>query len=288
MAQKLVLTLTGEHLALELMNPVTTHGFHGLLGRFARFRQSAPVAVPPGQVTRVDVSMQIVAGSLDNALEHAWGELKKTHAASLYGGDLEVHLGLAHARLGLLLLADAHTTTITSDLGAVYAKAWVGQMWGIDPASQIIRWQALEDKQKLLISCVDRQIFEGLEAFSRRHSIQFVSCKPALLTAMSEYGRQSDDAKSSATGATTLIWTETSATARRSDVVQLLRYEGGQLQALWRGWLTAPTSLDGTDDALQGAVRRFLAWHQGSLGDVVRYQHWPNLSPAPQPLATAS
>lgn len=273
---------------LELMSPVTTHDFHGLLGRFARFRQSAPVSAPPEQVARVDVSLQSAAGSLDNALEHAWGELKIAHTDSLNGADLEVHLGLAHARLGLLLLADAHTTTITSDLGEVYAKAWVGQMWGIDPASQIIRWQVLEDKQKLLVSCVDRQVFEGLEAFSRRHSIQFVSCKPALLTAMSEYVRQNDDAKSSATGATTLIWTEASTTARRSNVVQLLRYEGGQLQALWRGWLTAPTSLDGTDDALQGAVRRFLAYHQGLPGDVVRHQHWPNLSPAPQPLATAS
>lgn len=286
MAQKLVLTLTGEHLTLEVVNPAAAHSFRGLWRQLAGFRQSAPVIALPERAARIDLSVQMTAGSLDNALEQAWEGLRKIHAASLDGSNFEVHLGLTHTRLGLLFLADAHLASITSRVGDAYTQAWVGQMWNIDPASQIIRWQMLENRQKLLISCVDRQLFEGLEAFSRRHSIRFASCKPALLTALNEVDRQSDIAGDSATGATTLIWTEASITARRSSVVQLLRYEGAQLQALWRGWVTPPTSSDGPDDALQGAIRRFLACHQSLPGEVLRYRHWPSLFPAYQPLAT--
>ncbi len=287
MTHKLVLTLTGEHLALEVLKSAPAHRFHGLLGQLARFRQPAPAPLPSERVARVDVSESMTAASLPAVLESALISLKTMYAPSVNGLNLEVHLGLSHTRLGLLFLADANTSSVTASVGDAYTKAWVGQMWNVDPATQVIRWQVLGNKQKLLISCVDRQVFDGLDAFSRQHGLRFASCKPALLTALNNHEQQIEASNTSTMGAATLVWTEASSTARRSGLVQLLRYEGAQLQALWRGWLTPPESMEGPDDALEGAIRRFMACHQARPGDFLRHQHWPVLVPASRALEHA-
>lgn len=278
MALKLVLTLAQEHLTLEVVRPAPAPRFYGLLSALARFRPHAPGLSPPERIARIDVPMPIATCSLSGVLEHAWDSLRRTFAAPLMGRNLEVHLGLSYTRLGLLFLTDARATTITTRVGDAYTKAWVGQMWHIDPAGQVIRWQVLENKQCLLVSCVDRQVFDELEAFSHRHGMRFTSCKPALLTALSAFERRANVAKDPVAGATTLVWTEASSSARRSSVVQLARYDGAQLQALWRGWLTPPASLDGPDHVLEGAIRRFSARHQSGPGDCLRHQHWPDLA----------
>lgn len=280
MKQTLVLTLTGEQVTLEVVKPAAAPGLRGFRGAFLRLRKLASPSTTLERVACVEHLAQITSDSLPSALEQVWTLLRNTYSASVDGSGFEVHVGLAHARLGLLVLADTGAKPLTASALDAYAKAWVRQMWDIDPTTQIIKWQALEDKNKLLISCVDRQVFDGLAAFSHRHSLQFVSCKPALLTALKTYNDEKKTARSNAaiTGATTLVWTEASSLATRSSVVQLLRYEGAHLQALWRGWLTPPIAPDGPDDVLDGAIRRFLASNNAQPGDTLRRHHWPALT----------
>lgn len=284
MKRTLVLTLTGEQVTLEVLKPAAAPRLRGFRGAFLRLRRLASPRTTLERVARVEHFAQITPDSLPSALEHVWALLRNTystHSASAGGSGFEVHLGLAHTRLGLLFLANTGAKSLTSNALDAYTKAWVRQMWDIDPTTQVITWQALDDKKRLLISCVDRQVFDGLTAFSHQHKLQFVSCKPALLTALRKYDGEQKTAASnvSETGATTLVWTEASSIATRSSVVQLLRYEGAHLQALWRGWLTPPIAADDPDDVLDGAIRRFLVSNNAQPGDTLRHHHWPALTP---------
>jgi len=267
MKYQMVLSLTSEQMTLEVVKAAPA-AFRSSESprRLLPFRKVSALAVERVRIARVVIPLSPSIASLSNDLEQACTNLKKVHEPSLKGYELEVHLGLAHTRLGLLL-ADASLASMGSRALDDFTRAWVQQVWHIDPAGHVVRWQQLGNESRLLVSAVDRQVFASLEAFSHQHGLLFASCKPAVLAVLNE--------QTSTEKAITVVWTEPGITDRRSSVVQLLRFEGSQLRALWRGWVPHVESTDGADTSLQGAIRRFLAYSRAQPGELVRRQHWP-------------
>jgi hypothetical protein len=171
-------------------------------------------------------------------------------------------------------LQDVVATALPAATREAYAQAWVMQMLHLNPATQIIRSQSLADAHKMLISCVDRTVFDALQTFSQRHGLRFASCRPAVLSALTGprgAGNQSENALA----ALTVVWTEPGAETARGNCIQLLRFKDRQLTASWRGW--APLVTEGPDAALEGALKRFQARHAADTGDVVKHLHWPSV-----------
>jgi hypothetical protein len=287
MKSTLFLTVTGEYVDLEASQPQVSNSIHSRLYRYAR-KQSVPNLVDrQDQADRARVLWENDASTFEDALEQAWGDLTRKKPNVYEHCKLTVQLGLTHTRIGLLVLGDSGSTSISPSSCDVYASAWVKQMCNVDPLTQVIRWSFLPNAKHLLISCVDSQIFKALEVFSTRSQVKFVSCKPALITAISEYGQKLKSMKNFATSAATLVWTETSLKAPRMSVVQLIRYEYGQPSAVWRGWLTCPKLSDGADNALKGAIRRFQAHNRALPGELIHQHHWPERARQLEDLETA-
>ena len=277
MMHKLVLSLTAERMTLEVVQPVTPRGLLDWLRELLRRRKVRVMAAPPKVLACIDVAGAITPASLPAMLDQALVSLKTIYPTPLAGVDFEAQLGLSHARLGLLVLADTQATSPTSSACEAYTQAWVKQMWHLEPATQIIRWEVLDDAQKLLISCIDRSIFDSLDGFSRQHGMRFVGCKPAALCALNSPEQRGQGNLPAASAGMTLVWTETGKNARRTSNVQLLRFKGAQLASIWRGWVPPPIA-DSSDEALEGALRRFQAHHQAQAGDALRRLHWPATS----------
>lgn len=177
--------------------------------------------------------------------------------------QLWVRLGMAHARIGLMHLAEANGSRLAADALETYVGAWTRQALHLDPAHQVIRWQVLRDSRHVLVSCIDSDMFVTLTEFAREHGFRFKSCMPALLQEVRSAPRSATQ---------TLAWTE-GANEHRSPAVQLLRFERGQVVSTWRGWLPQP-ACDAPDRELQAAVRRFNARHGSAEADLV-HVHWP-------------
>ena len=275
MKQKLVLTMTAGALSLALYRARPANQSGGALGWLLGLLESSPRVAPLQAVAQVDVALGSTPVARVQALDQAWQSLQRKLGGSVQGAVLEAQLGLSYSRLGLLELADGAALPRAANPAEAFLQAWVAQRWQLDPSTQVIRSQGLAGSAKRLVSCVDRVVLDELQAFARQHRLRFTRCKPALLDALDQHAQH---VKSGAAGlgASTLVWTEQASTARRSPVVQLLRFEGAQLQALWRGWLPAPVlAEDGADEPLEGAKRRFLACHRAGVDEVVRQQHWP-------------
>lgn len=223
------------------------------------------------------LSMEFATGELAARLEQAWAAAAAKHPPAIKNTDLSVHLGLAHARLGLVPLVDEGGTHLTKEAIDSYVQAWVGQMWSLDPATQIIRWEATEAGDHVLISCIDRNVYAELESFARRHGLRFISCTPAVLSAMHLAAppsrRGSSTAKQSGESVIT-VWSEPTSTGQRASLVQLIHHIGPKPQALWRGWLPAQESSSAPEDALQGALRRFMVACKLPAGTGVEWVHW--------------
>jgi hypothetical protein len=215
-------------------------------------------------------------GTLDLRLrfDQAMSELKATYSGRLSGLDLEVQLGLDHARIGLMVLQDVAATALSSDTREAYAQAWVKQMFHLEPQTQVTRWQVLADPHKLLISCVDRRVFEALTDFAREHGLRFVSCRPAVLSTIA-----AQQGTGKAGQMVTVVWTEAATADARSSSVQLLRFDGAQLSCAWRGWVPPAPVSDGGDETLEGAIRRFQGHTRAGDGDTVTHVHWPSAAP---------
>lgn len=263
MREQLFLALSGDTLTLHWVQAQRPQGW------LARLRRRA---LPPAASTqpRASHTVSLPIGQLDATLEQAWASLKKLVPQDLHGADLSVQLGLAHARLGLLHLV--REGGIGAKPAAIdgYVQAWIRQMWGVDPSTQIIRWDRMENGHDLLISCIDRSVYSELEAYAQRHGLRFVSCKPAVLNALESSGPIASHHNTPRT----LIWTEPSATAQRAPLVQLLHCTGAQLSALWRGWVPAPEHRDTSDTILHGAIRRFNAAHLVKMDAPLVFKHW--------------
>src|SRR5438105_775243 len=220
MKPKLTLSLATGQMVLEVV--------HAPAGRMRRLLDAVLPArkahVPAGTqpaLTRVALSGAMGAANLRPRLEQAMVQLKTRHHRAVTGLDLEVQLGLEHARIGLMVLEDVAATALTAGARETYAQAWAAQMLHLDAATQIVRWQILADPHKLLISCVDRGVFETLSAFAGQHGLRFASCRPAVLYAIA--AQRDATAESEPTAGLTVLWTESGADAARSNSVQLLR-----------------------------------------------------------------
>jgi hypothetical protein len=271
MRDQLLLALSGDTLTLHWVQVQRPQGW---LARLRRHAASPVASTQP----RASHTISLPIGQLSATLEQAWGSLKLLVPQDLHGADLSVQLGLAHARLGLL--HQAQEGSIETKPAAIdsYVQAWIRQMWGVDPATQIIRWDRMENGHDLLISCIDHSVYTELEAYAQRHGLRFVSCKPAVLNALESPGPTAGHHNTPRT----LIWTEPSSTAQRAALVQLLHCTGTQPSALWRGWVPAPEHTDTSDTILHGAIRRFNAAHLMKIDAPLVYRHWEHAAPKHQ------
>lgn len=260
MRDQLFLALAGDTLTLHLAQAPQPRGW------LARLRRRA--SPETASAARGKQSVSLAIEQLSGTLDQAWAALRKLVPQGIQGADLSVQLGLTHTRLGLLHQAGEGGIETRNAVIDGYVQAWMRQMWGVDPATQIIRWDRLENGQGILISCIDRLAYAELEAFAQRHGLRFVSCKPAVLDAL--------ESPSSAQGNASrlLVWTEPSAMARRSPLVQLLHCTGTQPLALWRGWVPSSENADTPDASLHGAVHRFIAANGMKKEAPLVFKHW--------------
>lgn len=203
-------------------------------------------------------------------MEQAWSGLRELVGADMGTAAFSAQLGLSHARLGLLHLGQDGQSAMAAAVIDSYVRVWIQQMWRVDPASQIVRWERVAKTPKLLISSIDLRVYSLLEAFTQRHRLRFISCKPAVLSAPELAAASSESSDASRL----VVWTEPSATAVRSPLVQLMHCKNGQTVALWRGWVPAQEQENSSDTALDGAVRRFCAAYAPDQKTALVARHW--------------
>jgi hypothetical protein len=193
----------------------------------------------------------------------------RTRGAALYA-----QLGMAHAHIALMQVEGAQARELLSGTADVHVHAWVRDMLHLEPESQVIRWRALERHSALLVSCIDRGVFESIEAHCSRNGLRFVSCKPAMLAMIG-----ADQKTKAKVQDVTLAWTECAKEDAPFEALQLLRLRQGELSAAWRGWVP---SCD-REQRLDGAIRRFLACHDIPADRHVRHLRWPDRDSAKAP-----
>lgn len=285
MPPQLLLALSGDQLTLTLNQPAQPRGWRTRLRTLLSNRRLPAQTLPQRPDADTQLSVALPDGLLAETLETAWSTLQKKRAQAHQRLELSVQLGLAHARLGLLQLGEENSVPTKAVAIDSYAKAWIQQMWSVDPATQIIRWDRVGNGSSILISCINRSIFDDLQAFSRRHGLRFVSCRPAVLNALESLNPsvRKSKAATESSGEITIIWTESSSSAKRASLVQLLHCTGIQPKALWRGWLPTPAPSDEPDEALRGAIRRFVAANRLTANTPLEFMHWTQSTPSPKP-----
>lgn len=197
---------------------------------------------------------------LDEALRRLGAEL--TDAGMLArGARLRAAVGLPHAYIGLMKLAQDAGTRLDASALQGYVTAWVEHTLHRDPAADVVRWQVLRNPSHVLVSCIARSTFDALAEFAAMHALRFDSCIPAVMAAIRNAERERTRL---------LAWTEGIGDLRDS-IVQLLCFDGGQVHAAWRGWVPVAEG----DSQLHGALARFLA-SQGPAEDTpAAHLHWP-------------
>jgi hypothetical protein len=271
MQHKLVLSLAGDHLVLELVRTDTIG-----LGQVLRslIQRRAGLNLNRSSVARVHMAGPMPASNPLPLLGQALSDLQAQHADALAGTPLDVQLGLDHARIGLVDLSGVALSSLTAKNCDTYAHAWVEQMLHLHPSTAVIRWELLEQSQKLLVSCVGRIVIDALTEFSSNSGLRFSSCRPAVLSLLDCY--QALGVRTDSVPARDLAWTEATADGGRSSKVQLLRLQGRHLSALWRGWVPAVPSRDGNDLALDEAIGRFQRVNLSASGAAAERVIWPD------------
>lgn len=265
MRDQLFLGISGDTLSMHWVQVQQPQSW---LSRLSRRGSPMATATPLHQAVSLTVTLSI--GQLGDKLDQAWTSLQRQITQGSRRTDLSVQLGLAHARLGLMHLNQDSSMGAESAAMNGFVLAWIRQMWDVDPATQIVRWERMESGRDVLISSIDRSVYTELEDFAKRHTLRFISCKPALLDAL-----ESRPASTSSRDAPyILVWTEPSATAPRSPLVQLLQCTGPQARTLWRGWLPISEHAEAPDTALQGAIRRFGSAYLSKMDAPVVFRHW--------------
>lgn len=270
MALKLVLSLTGDRLILELVRPEHA-GFGQVLGGLLGRRPTHEASRTP--IARVVLVGPMDAGNVVASLGRALADLQALHGKALKGMPMDVQLGLDHARIGLVDLSGVSPAALTAGNCDAYAQAWVAQMLHLDASTPIVRWALHELPQKLLVSCVGRQIVDALANSCAQSGLKFSSCRPAMLSALK---RQTRDPRAEPAADLTLVWTEVDAQGGRSGGVQFLRWHNKHLSALWRGWVPRSPSEGGNDLALEEAITRFERANPARSGGSVDRVVWPS------------
>jgi hypothetical protein len=282
MKPRLALSLGSAHLTAELIRPAKGRGVRSLFGTI--LGQGRPSASQGEQIAaRIDLTCAITADLLPAAIEQALGEMKAEGHAAIRGIELVVQLGLAHAWIGLMVLKEMSATALTSSAHEAFTQAWVSQMLHLDPETQIIRSQILSDARTLLISCVDRNIFQSLQESALEHKLRFTSCRPAVMSAIAS--RKIEVVKKGRAAGTdaTVVWMEAGLGDSRVSTVQLLHFRGNQLHSTWRGWVPPAAPIQAHDVALEGAVRRFQIHNSTHPGDALTRLIWRSSAPARVP-----
>jgi hypothetical protein len=174
--------------------------------------------------------------------------------------DVAALLGFEHARVALMTIDQpGGLTSIPAANHEKLVQAWCAETLHLLPPEQVIRWRALADPRKVLVSCVMRSLAQALEAACRDAGARLASCRPAVMTAMETPHRD-----------TVLIWTEDAEIGARHAVVQLLRFGDRRLTGVWRGWLP-------DDEELEAMASRFESETGGTVAATRFRQHWPRV-----------
>lgn len=262
--------MTGDHLVLELVRSETAWLGQALRGMLLR---RLPLDGTASVVAQVDVTGHTLPDRVFPLLGRAFSELQLQYGEALRGVPLDVQLGLDHARIGLVDLSGVSRDAQTTGNCDTYAHAWVAQMLHLDASAALIRWQLLDQSRKLLVSCVARQIVATLTDFCVQYGLRFSSCRPAVLAALDRLHAR--DARPDPLLVRDVAWTEAAADGGRSGKVQLLRLQGRQLSALWRGWVPPSEARGSKDISLDEAIGRFQRVNSpGSLA-AVECVVWP-------------
>lgn len=178
--------------------------------------------------------------------------------------DIQAQLGMDHARVAIMTVDQpGGFASLPAEKHEMLVHAWAADMLHVATHAQVIRWRALADPQKILVSCVDRAIVHELQQACDEARAELSSCRPAIFAAMRAAERQLQDH--------TVIWTEDGSDGARHGTVQLLRFRGRGLTASWRGWLP----VDRTDEGLDTMVSRFESATGGALNGPRARMHWP-------------
>ena len=179
------------------------------------------------------------------AIEEALDLLGESAGSAVDGCDVSASLGMSTSRVGILSVSK----TARANLSEQQIHGWIRQIWAIDPAEQVVRWQADDRQGNVLVSCIDRLAYDGLVQTCNKRKLRLRSCKPALLGMLQEK-------IAGATGESILVCTEPLRSGRRAGAVQLVHVRASSAVAAWRGWL--PTQGSEMHDAgVLGAVQRF-------------------------------
>lgn len=265
MRLKLALSITGAHTEVEVVPSVSGRGISRFLPSVFGLQRALPPAAE-NRSARIEFAIGDGPGVLRSQLEAVIRDLRADRGGSLTGLDLEVRLGQDHAHIGVMVLEDVVATTLSSTQCRSYVQAWMQQVLQLDPEKHLVRWQVLAETHKLLVSCVDRAMFDELKECCLQNRLSFLSCRPAILCLPAQ-----------AMGDTTVAWTEAGRGSCRSDVVQLLRVRGEQISSAWRGWIPSPSTGEREDEALEGAIRRFQSRHSAH-GEPIKHFHWPAIA----------
>jgi hypothetical protein len=164
---------------------------------------------------------------------------------------LSAQLGMHHARVAVMPVEGPRgVLEFAASTHGSLVNAWAQEMLHVDLDQYVVRWRALADPRKVLVSCVARRLAEDVQAACDSVDVSLASCRPAVLTLM--------DSAALPAGANqqeiTVTWTEHTEGNNRYPAVQLLRFHSGRLHASWRGWI--PQGED-EDAQVQSALARF-------------------------------
>ena len=261
MRHELALSLGGEHLVLEVFEVRGNDWLSQLLGR------------PAASESLARVELAGTAGdSIRSRLDQAIEGLPTIYKQSLSGLNLSVQLGLTYSHIGVLRVEES-VRAFSPDVCDAYSQAWIREMLHLDPATQIIRSQALANDHGLLISSIDRAAYESLVEISSQRGLRFVGCRAAVLDALDKRVRGDEGLADSADQV--IVWTEVGADSLRSARVQILRLKGGSLAGCWRGWVEVPAGSASDDKTLEGALHRFQMSGSLSSTALTTHLHWP-------------
>ena len=245
MTARVTLAVCATHVQTELrVNPRSVFGF------VRRSPEKTPV------VARVPVRPR----GLEAALDQAIATLSHESGRQLRDAQMDVQLGFDHSRVSLVNVSQPEALRGSRDVQQKLVFACVREVLHENPKDHVVRWQLSKCAGKLLVTCVDAKVFNLLESWSKKHVLRLVSCKPAVL--------QATDMRHGTASLRTIAWTECANDGTRNARIQLLKLAREEILASWRGWVP-------TDEALEGAIRRFEARHECALDERGSLVSWP-------------
>jgi hypothetical protein len=273
----LTVDLAIDHVVMRVRRP--SHGLFRWRWRVGQDK-SAPKLAGAARTS-------LAGSSLEDALDHCWSQLKIAYPHKLDRVTLDVQLSSAHVFIGLMELPPSESSMRRSGTWNDIVESWAGQVWLSDSSTRVTRWQQLDGAGSVLVSSTDRSVHEACLRFAQKNHMRFRSCLPAALSPQIMDGvLESSDApqeRNPIASDIVILWTECTAAGQRVAPVQLLRWAKGAPNTIWRGWIPSHNDIKDDENALTGAVRRFLGSSQGASQVTVLRMRWPNGSDVQAP-----